>query len=88
MIRRLLVAAFTDIGIWAGEDSLSETETPSEEVASWPAGAAGLAAIASPLWQTKGWIGKLVSVLFLLFIAFLPVLAMRLPGGEPANPPD
>jgi len=88
VIRRLLVTVFKDLGIWAGVDAPSGTEAPPEEGASWPAGTAGVAAVAAPLWHTGGWVGKLVSVLFLLSLAFLPVLAMRMPGGKPSNPLD
>ena len=86
VIRRLLVAVFKDAGIWAGAETSSGTEAPSEEHAPWPTGAARVAVLAAPLWQTGGWVGKLVSLLFLLSVVFLPVIALWMPNGKSSNP--
>jgi hypothetical protein len=86
-IRRLLVSAFTDLGIWVVADAPGP-QAPSEEIPPWPASTAGALTVVTPLWQTGGWVGKFVSVLFLLAIAFLPVLAMRMPDANSSNPLD
>jgi hypothetical protein len=82
VIRRVLVQAFKELGIWDGG------EAPSGEEAEGPAArTVAAAAVAAPLWQTGGWAGKLAAVFFLFFIAFLPVLASWMPDEKPPKPP-
>jgi len=88
VIRRLLVTVFEDHGIWVGADAPAGEEATPEEDASWPVGATGVAGVSGPLWQTEGWVGRLLSVLFLFLMVFLPILAARMPVATPPNPPE
>jgi len=82
VIRRVLIHAFKELGIWDGG------EAPSGEEAEGPAArTVAAAAVAAPLWQTGGWAGKLAAVLYHFFIVFLPVLATWMPDGKPPKPP-
>lgn len=73
-LRRLLAHGFSQAGILSARPEAGLGEV------SWPAGAAARAA--APLWETGGWIGKLVAILFVLLIALMPLFAMWLDGGQ------